>query len=435
MKDLEETFTLYSQLSDVPQAVSLADLQCAQQWIQAAEECEHDTTVLAYQTFLHFSTQHLATLFSLPHDLALLKKLTASTTVDAFSACLRRGKYLNAVELLEQGCVFWSQLFRLRSPLDEVIASGGAGKELADEFTRLTSVLRAVLDIPPNVEPRHDPACHLNARLQDVVNDIRKLPGLSRFLQRPLFSDLQVAAAGGPVIIVNASQYGCDALIVLSDHDPIHVALPITKSRASELALKLRSLTSRAKSRDVTRDIFMLLRELWDAVVFPIVNVLQEFHPHGSRIWWCPTAELSLLPFHAAGAYKEDQPNLSDLYISSYTPTLTALIRSRQERPSDPSIEQPRFLLIRNAQPPAQTELLSVDAELSIISQRIGSVATVTCIQGDDASVSKVAAELHKSEFIHLACHGIIDRNHPFKSGFALGDGLLKVEDIVQQGL
>ena len=84
ISDLQETFKLYSELPDVSQTVSFADLEGAKQWIQAAEEYEHTTTVLAYQTFLRFSVQHLATLPSLPQHLALLKQLVTSTAVDAF---------------------------------------------------------------------------------------------------------------------------------------------------------------------------------------------------------------------------------------------------------------------------------------------------------------------------------------------------------------
>jgi CHAT domain-containing protein len=436
MSDLQESFNLYSQLSDVPQTVSFVDLKYAKRWIRAAEECAHTTTVLAYQTFLRFSVQHLATLPSLPQHLALLKQRMTSTAVDAFSACLRYGNPSNAVELLEQGRgVFWSQLTRLRSPLDNLVASGDTGKKLADKFRQSAFLLRSVLDAPPNAESQHDRAFRLNIQLQDIVTEIRTLPGLSRFLLPPLFSDLQLAASGGPVIVVNASQYGCDALILLFDRDPIHLALPITKARVSELALELRSLTMQARFEDMRKEFLIFLRELWDEVVFPIVTTLQEVCPRRSRIWWCPTAEFSLLPLHAAGSFRKGQPTLPDLYISSYTPTLTALIRARQKRPLDPSTDQHRFLVVGQAQAPGQCELVSVNAELSTISQHIGSVAALTCIQGHDATIPKVVEEFKRNEFVHLACHGIPDPKHPFESGFALGDGLLKVENIMRYDL
>ena len=435
--DLQEAFDLYSQLSDISQTVSFADLQCAKQWIQAAEECKNGTTILAYRTFFHLSVHHLATLPSLPQHLALFKQLVTSLAVDALSAGIRYGNPAIAVELIEQGRgVFWSQLFRLRSPLDEVIVSGGTGKKLADKFIHLASLLREVLDAPLNAESQHDRACHLNVQLQDTVTEIRKLPGLSRFLQPPLFSNLQMAAAGGPVIVVNASQFACDALVLLPDRDPIHVSLHITKAHVSELSLELRSVIRRAKSgRDMRREIVVLLRELWDVVVSPIVKILEDCCPRRSRIWWCPTAEFSLLPLHAAGTFRKGQPMLSDLYISSYTPTLSALIRARQERPLDPSMEQHRFLIVGQAQAPGQKLLPSVNAELSSVSQRIRPIAALTCIQDQDVNMAKVCEELKKSNFVHLACHGIPDQKQPFESRFALGDGVLKVENIMRYDL
>ena len=388
MSDFQEAFNLYSQLSDLSHTASLAELDWVKGWIEEAEECKHSTTVLAYQTFLRLSIHYFATLPSLPQHLVLLKQLMTSTAVDAFSACVRYDNPIHAVELLEQGRgVFWSQLLRLRSPLDDVIASGASGKELADKYTQLASLLRTVLDTPPNAQSQHERAHHLNIQLQDIVTDISKLPGLSRFLQPPLFSELRIAAAGGPVIIVNTSQYSCDALIILPEQDPIHVALPVTKVRVSELSLELCSLLSRAKFEDVSRGLLVLLRELWDVAVFPIVKILEQSCPYRSRIWWCPTAEFSLLPLHAAGPYRKGQRNLSSLYISSYTPTLTALVRARRKPSQDASIERQRFLVVGQAQALGQNKLVSVNTELSSISQRISPIATITCIQDQDATI------------------------------------------------
>ncbi|KAG8215669.1 hypothetical protein J3R82DRAFT_7543 [Butyriboletus roseoflavus] len=386
----------------------LADFQFVQEWIQKAEECKHSTTVLAYQTFLRLSGRHFAILPSLPQNLALLKELITSLAIDAFSACLRYGNPTNAIELLEQGrSVFWSQLICLRSPLDDVAAQGRNWHRSS----------------PSNSQ--QDRAWRLGIHLQDVLADIRQLPGLSHFLHPRCFSDRQAAATAGPVIIVNASQYSCDALLLLSHQDPIHIPLSITKADVSELSLQLRSLIRLSKSSDVKRDIMAFLRELWDVIVFPIMNILQKFYSHRSRIWWCPTAEFSLLPLHAAGSFRRGQPMLSDLHI----PTLTALIRARQERPSNPSIERHRFLNIGRAQAPGQNKLDSVNTELSTVSQRVGSVATLTCIRDQDATIAKVGEELSKNEFVHLACHGI-----PHLSGFAL-DRLLTIENIMRYDL
>ena len=188
-----------------------------------AEDFQHPTILLAYETSLRLLIQHLATLPSLPQHLVILKNLMSSLAVDAFSACLRKRAPAHAVELLVQGRgVFWSQLTRLRSPLDDVIVPGPAGKTLADEFTRLALFIRNTLNSPG--ADQHERLC-FNLKMQTVVTNIRELPGLSRFLLPSLFPALQLAASGGPVIILNASHYSCDALVVFFDRDPVHIPL------------------------------------------------------------------------------------------------------------------------------------------------------------------------------------------------------------------
>ncbi|KAH0835025.1 TPR-like protein, partial [Lanmaoa asiatica] len=430
LQDKEELFSLYTELADVSQMVSFSDLSAAREWIRAAEDFQHPTTLLAYETSFRFLTHHLATLPSLPQHLGILKGLTSSLAVDAFSACLDKCAPASAVELLEQGRgVFWSQLIRLRSPLDDVIASGSAGKTLADEFTRRTSLIHNALDSPG--EDQHDRVCRLNVELQGVVSDIRELPGLSRFLLPSFFSDLRQAASEGPIIIVNASEYGCDAFVVFVDQDPVHIPLSIRKKRVRKLSSKLRALTARAKSMNVARDLGLILRQLWDDIVSHIVDVLRKTCPCQSRIWWCPTAEFSLLPLHAAGPYRTGQQNLTDLYISSYTPTLTALIRARRHDPSN-SAKGTRFVAIGQAKAIGENQLLSVGTELANIGQRVDGLATFTRIEGQESSISRVAEELSKNEWVHLACHGLPNRKHPFESAFALHDGHFTIERIMR---
>ena len=430
-QDKEELFSLYAQLVHVPQIVSSIDLCAARAWICVAEDFQHPTMLLAYETSLRLLVQHLATLPSLPQHLGILKSLTSSLAVDAFSACIRKRTPARAVELLEQGRgVFWSQLTRLHSPLDDLIASSSpAGKMLADEFTQLALLIRNALKSPG--ADQHERLCHLNFEMESVVTDIRKLPGLSRFLLPSLFPELQRAASGGPVIIVNASKYGCDALVVLLDRNPVHIPLQITWEHVRDLSTELHVLTERAKKVDVTKELAFFLRQLWDQIVSPIVDFLQTIHPSQSRIWWCPTAEFSVLPLHAAGPYRTGHKNLPHLYISSYTPTLTALIRARRHDPSNTATKQKRFIAIGQAKAAGEGQLLSVGAELDNIRQLVDGLATFTRLDGEESCTLRVVEELGKNEWVHLACHGLPHRHQPFKSAFALHDGHFTIQRII----
>ena len=243
---------------------------------------------------------------------------------------------------------------------------------------QLALFIRNTLNFPG--ADQHEWLCHLNFELQRVLSDIRELPGLSRFLLPSPFPDLQRAASGGPVIIVNASQYSCDALVVFLDGDPVHIPLQITQGDVRDLSTELHTLTVRATKDDVTKELAFFLRKLWYVIVSPIVDCLQTLHPSKSRIWWCPTAEFSVLPLHAAGPYRKGQQNLRDLYISPYTPTLTALIRARRRDPLNPEIEQKRFLAIGQPKAADETEFHSVDAELDDIRPCVDGLATFTHI-------------------------------------------------------
>ena len=430
LQDKEELFSLYTQLAHMPQMVSSDDLSAAKEWIRLAEDLQHPTILLAYETSLRLLIQHLAILPSLPQHLVILKKHTSSLAADAFSACLRNRSLTNAVELLEQGRgVFWSQLTRLQSPLDDVIVSGSEGKSLADEFTRLALSIRSSLKLPG--ADQHERLCHLSYDMQRVVTNIRELPGLSRFLLPSLFPDLQRAASGGPVIIVNASEYSCDALIVFLDRDPVHVPLHITQEEVRELSKELHTLSVRAMRGDVTKELASFLRKLWDQIVSPIVDCLQASHPSQSRIWWCPTAEFSTLPLHAAGPFRKGQQNLPQLYISSYTPTLTALIHARRHDPSNSTTEDKHFIAVGQAQAAGENELLSVGAELDNVRQRVDGLATFTRIDGEEACTSRVVDELDRNEWVHLACHGLPNRKEPLESAFALHDGQFTIQRII----
>ena len=266
----------------------------------------------------------------------------------------------------------------------------------------------------------------LNLELQKVVSEVRELPGFSRFLPPSLFSDLQTAARDGPVIIMNASKHGCDALIVFSDEDPIHIPLAITKQNVRGLSLRLRILTRNAKRMDMNdmeKDLMVFLRELWDKLVSHIVDVLKATCPRNSRIWWCPTAEFSLLPLHATAPYRPRQKGLSDLYVSSYTTTLTALIRARQTSLHDSANEKPRFIAIGQAATKGASELFFVGTELDNIGQLVDRLAVFRRIEGTASCISTVVNALGKNEWVHFACHGVPDQKKPFESAFALHDG------------
>ncbi|KAG2360934.1 CHAT domain-containing protein [Suillus spraguei] len=123
---------------------------------------------------------------------------------------------------------------------------------------------------------------------------------------------------------------------------------------------------------------------------------------HHSRIWLCPTAAFTSIPLHAAHPFKTNadrskEPCLEDLYICSYTPTLSALKR----------------------QPGAGRgkALLAVDSELELVQKFVPATATPT----------------RAEHWVHLACHGKQDPDQPYNSHFVMRDEHLTLLDIMER--
>ncbi|KAG2119430.1 TPR-like protein [Suillus clintonianus] len=429
--DHDEAFKLYLQLSHISHAPSLSDLGVADSWIISAEEANHSSALVAYQTRLKFQDQHVALLSPSLQHFDAVKKVTSLFATGAFSCGLRRGSLKTAVELMEQGrAVFWTQLARFRTPLDELSQSNDTGAALAEKFKRLSLRLRNAFD--QSTEDKSPQIRQLTMQWNDVVSRIRMLPDFSRFLLPPLFSELQKAAEEGPVIIVNCSLfYSCDALIIFSAKDPVHVPLDIEWIEVFELSREFQSLTEQFGSSDYQQKLVKILRKLWDCIVEPVVQALRVSNVHpGSRIWWCPTGELTLFPLHAAGPYEAKRDNLSHIYISSYTPTLTTLIRARQQVSRDASPQH--FVAIGQGKPDRGKALQCVAPELAVVAQHVAPVAAFTSLSDSHATVQAACDALSQNQWLHLACHGTPNRKQPFESFFAMRDGPLMIKDIIR---
>jgi len=133
---------------------------------------------------------------------------------------------------------------------------------LADKFMRVVLFIRNALDSPS--PDQHERLCHPNVAMQKVVTSVRALPGLSRFLLPQVIPYLQHVASRGPVIIV---KYGCDAIVVLLDRNPVQIPLQVTQEGVRDMSMELCKLTECAKRIDVTGELAGFLRKLWGQIV------------------------------------------------------------------------------------------------------------------------------------------------------------------------
>ena len=451
---LEDGFRYYEKAASYTYHRSFTSVSVALDWLAMAEEQNHSSTLLAYQTCLSSLNHHLLSNASVKSRRAALLdrywvKRTGTLATDATACAVSRGKLELAVELSEQGRgLLWSQIAQSRTPLDALRSASDAGQTLAYEFERVSGQLAQIAVAHSDtsfatsrltMEEARRRYRQLSREIEDIIVRIRRQEGFQSFLDRPSFQDLQRAALGGPVILINASRQRCDALIVIHDAPPRLVPLPnttledlTTLSENFYHMLKATSHIGEEKIRE--RQLVVYLRTLWEAVVGQIVDELTRFLPRGARIWWCPTSRLTSLPLHAAGPYRKGALNLANVYVSSYTPTLAALIRARGQPPTSESTQKPpAFVAIGQAKPSSSTapELQTVDAELSLVHSIVPPSMPFSVLSSDASTGDAVLTALGTHAWAHLACHGHPNAEQPFDSSFALSDRAVTILDII----
>ncbi|KAG1773680.1 CHAT domain-containing protein [Suillus placidus] len=417
-------------------------------WARQAEVYQHESALEAYQMCFELFDSHVMTRSSI---ISRREAATAfrgqSLSVDAASCAIRSGNLRQAVELAEQGRgQQWSLASRLRTPVEDLES---ANPKLAHNYLELSKLVSDAAQSSATITDRAaaDRAAteyrRLTRRWEAAVAEIRDLRAFSRFLLPPLYEDLQAAARQGPVIILIASQYSCSAIIVPTSGDPRHVPLPsvaladlkILKDRFAR-AIRDASIMGPKQPRN---DLIVLLRIVWDVIMLPIINVLQHDLKLHSRIWLCPTAAFTSIPLHAAHPFKVNpdgskEPCLEDLYICSYTPTLSALVRSRQGIKKRVT---PSFVTIGQGQPGGGKgkALLAVDSELELVHKLVPAAANRTTISGDAATRAGALEALQQNTWVHLACHGKQDPAQPYDSHFVMKDEHLTLLDIMERDI
>ncbi|KAG2742671.1 hypothetical protein P692DRAFT_20879389 [Suillus brevipes Sb2] len=331
---------------------------------------------------------------------------------------------------------------RLRTPLDTLQTRSDHAAALMKRFRDLSSLL----DRPPashadatqsvDVEAEDTRYRRLVEDWNRVAEEIRKIETFSRFLLPPLFSDLQEAARDGPIIMLIASKSTCDAIIIPHKQSPTSIRLPTDCEKLATLVLELREAIGKdASPKGNQTALIKVLRKLWNDVVFPVVENLGGFARRGSRIWWCPTSFFNFLPLHAAGEYRANGKSLAQQYISSYTPSLTALMRARRSHDKSPSV--PFAAIGQNLPAGASFTLDCVEPELDLVLTLLPPPPTVsfTKITSVDATKSRALRALRDNTWLHFSCHGTQNFDDPFKSAFLMRDQPLSLLDITQMDL
>ncbi|CCO35432.1 hypothetical protein BN14_09550 [Rhizoctonia solani AG-1 IB] len=376
------------------------------------------------------------------HDISSANNLV----VRAVSAAILSSEYTLALEWLEHvRCLVWSQSLMLASPLDALHSSqpdiATALQTISHQLHLASSeglTFRGTGDELSTVENR----LRLSKEYSALLSRIRTLSGFEDFLQPKKGEEFARAARHGPVVIVNCHDHHCAALVVLPNRITIgHVPLPnFTEDKARKAHTEMQSSLQRKGIRERgvkikgeldPNDCFAaLLATLWHDIVKPVLDYLDYMNdvPTASlpHITWCPTGIISFLPLHAAGDYSQTGSRVFDYAVSSYTPTLTALLAPTPSTLTPDS----RVLAIGQAATPGHSSLPGITKEIASIKAHIGHKYGFSQLVDDQATTAAVLDAMQDHEWVHLACHASQEVKDPTKSGFYLHDGTLDLSAI-----
>ncbi|KAJ7131344.1 TPR-like protein [Mycena epipterygia] len=443
--DLEQSIVHYTSAACSTAGPANLRFHACTMWAQHAQASHHPSLLHAYSVAIDLLPQ-IAWLGLSISDRHHHIMNAGPITRNAVAAAIDAAQYDKAVAWLEQGrSVVWGQLLNLRTPVDDLKHSH---PDLADQLMFLSTLLEGAGSLQSIAQRYHDHACDRD----ELLKKIRGLEGFHSFLLPNTIVEFFPAARAGPVIIVNISAIRCDALVLRAGFVIHHIPLTdFTLDDAQHLGRSLEHLmsyTGRNERLSIKREgqklpeeeFKHILSQLWWRLAKPVLDALAITTPlkeNLQRIWWCLTGPLAFLPIHAAGLYDENETfgsKLSDFVISSYTPSLTALIQGF--RPVLESQDELQLLAVAQPSASGQSFLPGTQEELNLVQLHASGKLPVLRLEEHAATVENVQEGMKKSSWVHFACHGIQDITNPTESALLLaGSSRLTLLSIIKLSL
>jgi tetratricopeptide (TPR) repeat protein len=383
---------------------------------------------------------------------------TMGLATDAVACSLELGQTERAVELWERGRgVLLGQALDLRADTTRLAQHH---PRLAARFEMLRQALaseedtsaypyRGIFGLPLRrlgLLPQHVSTLTLRSpgdrrvasaeEFAQVVTEIRGIPGFEHFLGPPRLEHVRIAGNSGPIVLVNVSDIRCDALLLTKEGIEV-VALPDLSAAAlgervvtfltaldSATAPHADGPTRRAAEEHLTS----VLEWLWDVVAAPVLDGLGITKPPGDghewpRVWWCPSGLLSFLPLHASGRHEtrfDPSPQtVLDRVVSSYAPTVRALLHARRPNPRDEGpVHAGQMLVVALPHTPGEHDLPGALEEAALLAR----LFDTALLEGPSATWDEVRNSIPRYPYAHFACHGESNLDDPSSSCLLLHD-------------
>ncbi|KAF8601174.1 hypothetical protein BDV93DRAFT_585907 [Ceratobasidium sp. AG-I] len=448
-------------------------LQAALIWADTAKRTHHESAYEAYDTVVSSLVRMVWVGWDVRARFDKLKTLPLSWVAEAVLCAISEGDLGHSIELFESGrSILFSQSMPLRN------RNNGLEQSHPELLAKLEQVGKKIDKLSFSFDTPHDIAQFATANDQknhqsrilrtlgeewdNLVFDVRAIPGQEDFLQTISVEKLCLAARKGPVALIIASERAkyCHAIVIPEPcvqsakvirlpalysslpklHSSIEKALAhkFRQWRAERADPSTRTLILRPRNQsNPDAELATVLLQLWREIMYPIIwyvnLVLRRKNdselPH---LWISPTDKLASLPLHAAGLYKPNgtpdglENCVSSHVICSYTPSLSSLLHD------PPDIEGPLKVFALGA----GDGLMRTNEEVETVIEICSAKADVEALVGDFATIPAVRAALQDSNIAHFACHGKQDPKNPLHSRLSISEAInIQVEDLMKDPL
>lgn len=337
-----------------------------------------------------------------------------------------------ALELMEEGRGHMAaSILELRTRVDDLPES--LAPETVQEFLRLQKTL---VSTRAQTSDRH----RARVRFDRLCSDIRQTPGYHSFPNHFEIKDILAAATHGPIVLINVPEAAdgvCDAILIPCDHEGRIRHLQLHGLYPSDIR-------SRQSGLGHPECLPEILAWLWKLVAKPILDELGFREPQPDdvenwpRVWWIPTGALAQFPIHAAGNYdRSSKETVLDRVMSSYSPSLKALIQARRnqdessaskDRAADQFLRRKHGEALVVAMPttPGLPYLENAGLETEMVRDLCDAMQLKPSPEKLKPTKEAVLSYLidHTCEVFHFAGHGLTDTDDPSQSGLLLKDGV-----------
>ncbi|KAK5947929.1 hypothetical protein OHC33_011034 [Knufia fluminis] len=271
----------------------------------------------------------------------------------------------------------------------------------------------------------------------NIVRRIQNETGFENFMKWSISEeDLKRYCAEGPVIAFvhsNTQSYS----IVTTAQGVSRVALDqfneLDCARKYQEYLEVVRLAERG-SDEARRKLITLLKWLWEVAAKPVLSSLDLIPSTKKsmglpRIWWVTGGWISAFPIHAAGDYElavcDNKPcSVMDCVVSAYTPTLRALLRSRDwnsDKSSQGGEVRQEALLISVPNAGSLPPLHFARKEVEEIGKVLRPHCKLRSYIEPQAKTQEAINGLKSCTVAHFACHAEAAEN-PLESQLHLAD-------------